>query len=177
MQHWVRLCALVLLGALLPGCATALSQERRDYILAHPHGWVELSVKDEKIPDVPVEEDGKEVLEKPSSCRVRIEIDEEPYFGDYVYPHGEEQPYVVDSGFRFPVPVGEVELAVSYSGCDIEEGERATRETGIVVNIEEGTALDVAFDGQSLVAGVASPDTKVTLEDIYEAVTGSRSVE
>ena len=127
MQRLARLCALLLLGALLPGCATALSQERRDYILAHPHG--------------------------------------------------EELPYAVDSGFRFPVPVGDVELYVSYSGCDIEEGKPANRETGIVVNIEEGTALEVAFDGQSLVAGVASPDTKVTLEDIYEAVTGSRSVE
>jgi hypothetical protein len=73
--------------------------------------------------------------------------------------------------------VGDVELYVSYSGCDIEEGEEATREVGIVVSIEEGMVLDVAFDGQSLVPGVASPDTKITLEDIYEAITGSRSVE
>ncbi len=177
MRRLVKFCALLLLGALLPGCATALSQERRDYILAHPHGWIELSVRDVAIPDVPVEKDKKEVLEKPSSCHVRIEINDERYFGDYVYPYGEEQPYGVDSGFRFPVPVGDVELYVSYSGCDVEEGERAARETTIVVNIEEDTVLDVAFDGESLVAGAASPDTKVTLEDVYEAITGNRSVE
>ena len=177
MQRFVRACALLLLVAVAPGCATALSQERRDYVLAHPHGWIELSLKHQGIANISVEKDGETVLERPRSCHVRIEINEEPYFGDFVYPYGEEEPYMVDSGFRFPVPVGDVELNVLYSGCNIEEAEETTRAADIVVNIEEGMVLDVDFDGDSLVAGVPSPDSKVTLEDVYEAITGKRSAE
>ena len=55
-----------LLGALAIGavaCAAVIDQtERRDYILAHPHGWIELTVADESIPMVPLSEENANTL-------------------------------------------------------------------------------------------------------------------
>jgi len=165
----------ILISFLFPNCAAGISQERRDYILSHPHGWVEVSVNDYQIPKTPQKEDKKTILKRPYYCPVTIKINEEPYFRDYLYPFGEEEPYELESGFRFPAPVGIISLKITYSGCDVIEGKEGTIERDIEIDVIENMVIKLNFDGNSLVLEETSPNKKVTLEDIYEAVTGKDS--
>ena len=165
----------VIISFLFPNCAAGISQERRDYILSHPHGWIEVSVNDYQIPKTPQKEDKKTIFKKPYYCPVAIEINEEPYFRDYIYPFGEEEPYEVESGFRFPAPVGTISLIISYSNCDVIEGTEGTIVRDIEIDVIENMVIKLNFDGNSLVLEETSPNKKVTLEDIYKAVTGKDS--
>lgn len=165
----------IIIFLLFPSCAAGISQERRDYILSHPHGWVELSVNDYQIPNTPQKEDKKTILKRPYYCPVTIKINEEPYFRGYIYPFGEEEPYGVESGFRFPAPVGIISLKIIYSGCDVIEGKEGTIVRDIEVDVIENMVIKLNFDGNSLVLEETSPNKKVTLEDIYEAVTDKDS--
>jgi hypothetical protein len=169
----------VVFSFLFPSCARAISQERRDYILAHPHGWVELSFNDYQIPSIPVQEKKKTVFLKPEQCRVTVEIDDEPYFSDSVYPFGEVEPYRVESGFRFPAPVGLTSLRFFYSGCDVgeKEEESGSVEQLVEITVQENMVHNLAFDGTSLTTSEVTPNKAVTLEDIYDAVTGKTSAE
>ncbi len=162
---------VILISFLFPSCAAGISQERRDYILSHPHGWVELSVNDYQIPKTPQKEEKKTILKKPYYCPVTIKINDEPYFRDYVYPFGEEEPYGVESGFRFPAPVGIISLRITYSDCDVIEGKEGAIVRDIEIDVIENMVIKIHFDGNSLVIEETSPNKKITLEDIYEAVT------
>jgi len=171
LQNKILLAALF--SFVFPSCARAISQERRDYILAHPHGWVELAFNDYQIPNIAVKEKKKTVFVKPERCWVTVKIDDEPYFSDSVYPFGEVEPYRVESGFRFPAPVGLTSLRLTYSGCDVgAEEESGSVEQLVEINVVEDMVQNLGFDGTSITTGEAAPNKAVTLEDIYDAVTG-----
>lgn len=170
-----RFWSFLVLGLFLPGCATASSGDRRAYILAHPHGWVEITISDSFIPDVPPPEDSDEPWQRPSSCRVTIELNDEPILYESAYPSGESPPYSVRTGFRFPAPVGATDLEFSYSRCRIAGEETVSLELSAVLLIEEDHTHEVVFDGTELAVRAPRPNEVVTLEDIYEAITGKRS--
>lgn len=174
-----KLLMAVVFSFMFPSCARAISQERRDYILAHPHGWVELSFNDYQIPSIPVKEKKKTVFVKPEQCRVTVEIDDEPYLSDSVYPFGEVEPFRVESGFRFPAPVGLTSLRLTYSGCDVGEKEEETGsvEQLVEINVQENMVQNLGFDGSAITTGEVTPNKAVTLEDIYDAVIGKNSGE
>jgi hypothetical protein len=109
-----RYWSFLVFGALLPGCATASSEDRRAYILAHPHGWVEITIPDPYVPDVPPAQDSDDPWQRPSSCGVSVELNDEPVLYESAYPSGESAPYSASIGFRFPAPVGATELRFSY---------------------------------------------------------------
>jgi hypothetical protein len=170
-----RLWWLLVLGALLPGCATASSEDRRAYILAHPHGWVEITISDPYVPDVPPAEDSDDPWQRPRSCGVSVELNEEPILYESAYPSGEAAPYATTTGFRFPAPVGPTELRFSYSGCRLADGKRASLELSAAFSIQEQQTHELVFDGAELSVRAPRPNEVVTLEDIYEAITGRRS--
>ena len=128
-----RFLLLLVMGMCLPGCATASSDDRRAYILAHPHGWVEVTISDSKIPDVPPGEDAQDPWVRPYSCGVSVSLNEEPILREAAYPSGDAAPYSASTGFRFPAPVGDTELELSYRRCRVEEG--------VIVPIEMITTL------------------------------------
>lgn len=160
---------------LVPGCATASSEERRAYVLAHPHGWLEITISDASIPDVPSPEGADEPWRCPTSCGVSVEVNGEPVLRDSAYPNGESAPYSASTGFRFPVPVGDAELTLSYYRCRVADGEVAALELAAMLVIAEGQTHEVVFDGADLAVRAPRPNEVVTLEDVYEAVTGRRS--
>lgn len=162
--------AAILVAAV--ACASTL-QERRDYILAHPHGWVEVSLADPNVPQVPVSED-EPGLARPESCSVEISLDREPFVYGSAYPVGDAPPYTVETGFRFPAPVGPALLAVQYRGCDVADGKASLASAELYVGVEEGRVIEVHFDGAALVADPPRENPVVTLDDIYEAVTGAK---
>jgi hypothetical protein len=170
-----RLWGFVVLGVLLPGCATASSEDRRAYILAHPHGWVEITISDPYVPDVPPAEDSDDPWQRPPSCGVSVELNDEPILYDSAYPSGESAPYSTSTGFRFPAPVGPTDLRFSYSRCRVADGERVSLELTASLFIDESQTHEVVFDGTELAVRAPHPNEVVTLQDIYEAITGRRS--
>ena len=94
-EFWLTL----VFGALLPGCATASSEDRRAYILAHPHGWVEITIADPHVPDVPLSTDADSPWRRPSSCGVAVVLNDEPILYESAYPSGEAAPRASSIGF------------------------------------------------------------------------------
>lgn len=164
----------------ITACAATLAVERRDYILAHPHGWVEVSIADKNIPLVPnLDEESKKergAWVKPERCLARIQVNEEDFVYDSVYPLGATPPFEVTSGFRFPVPVGAAALKLTYGGCRVENEKEKNVEVAVLIGVEENMTLEAHFDGTQLTFDAPRPNRVVTLEDVYEALTGSREV-
>ena len=159
----------------LPGCATASSQDRRAYILAHPHGWVEITISDAYIPDVPPSEDSDDPWSRPFSCGVSVRLNEEPMLRDSAYPSGESAPYSARTGFRFPAPIGATALEFSYSRCRVSGDEVVELELQAILLVEENKTHEIVFNGEELAVRDPRPNEVVTLEDVYEAITGKRS--
>ena len=167
--------SLLVLGVLLPSCATASSEDRRAYILAHPHGWVEITISDEEVPDVPPSDESDDAWRRPTSCQLSVELNEEPFLYGSAYPSGDAAPYSARTGFRFPAPVGETVLRFSYRGCRVAGGETVSVDLPALFVVEEDRTHEVVFDGVNLAVRASRPNQVVTLEDVYEAITGSRS--
>lgn len=172
MSSLTKPIATALLLALTPCCTVAqvAGEERRAYVRARAHGWVEITLADLAIPPVAAGDPEAPVWVRPVQCSLSVELDGEPWFTSSLYPQGESAPYFLQSGFRFPAPVGPQNLRLTYSGC------RATAVVLIApLLVQPGTLYELVFDGSELDALPARPDREVSLEDIYEAVTGRRS--
>jgi len=168
-RHMGEFAALVVLAPL--ACASTI-EERRDYILAHPHGWVEVSVEDQAVPQVPSSEDRPSDLVRPESCSIEVHLDRESFVYGHAYPTGDSPPYSVKTGFRFAAPVGALQLLITYSGCDFEAGKASSASAGLSIAVEEDRVTEVHFDGVQPAAEPSRENSVVTLDDIYEAVTG-----
>jgi len=176
---WVRVI-LALFPLVLPCCATAASEDRRAYILAHPHGWIELTIADRAIPMVPLDPESKEsdvhISGSPVQCTVEVRVNGEPLLWEPTYATGEQAPFSTDTGFRFPAPTGASQVHLAYGGCRLnEKGEIASVALDAEVAIEEGMTHEILFDGVTLHPQPPRPSNVVTLEDVYEALTGRRS--
>jgi hypothetical protein len=164
----------LLFATLVPGCAAANS-DRRAYILAHPHGWMEVTIADGEIPAVPPGEDSDDPWERPYSCDIRVQLNDEPILRASAYPTGDGEPYFVNTGFRFPVPIGAIELELLYASCRVEDGEIVSKQFFEKLVVKEDQTHEIVFNGLNLRILEPRPDEVVSLEDIYEAITGTRS--
>ena len=83
----------LLVGVAALACASSLPIERRDYILAHPHGWVELTLDDRGVPLVPVTENDKVTgWRTPEVCIIGAKLEGEELVDSQVFPQGEREP-------------------------------------------------------------------------------------
>jgi hypothetical protein len=162
--------ALVALG--FAACASTLPIERREYILSRPHGWIEITIEDAAIPVVPLSDEDPTQLGRPEYCRLEVRLDREPYVDGALYPDGDQEPFRVRSGFRIPVPVGTVSLTGAYLGCDMADGKPAPVDYAVEVTVTESMVTELSFDGEVMSVGATRADTAVTLERIYDAVSG-----
>jgi hypothetical protein len=62
------LAVLGVVLASLPGCVTAVPEERRAYALARPHAWVEVTIADASIPSVPTGDASEPGLAPPDTA-------------------------------------------------------------------------------------------------------------
>ena len=170
-NRWMMIAVLALSAT---ACAARVSEVRTAYITAHDHGWIEFVLRDTNVllPAPPTYPSIN--WDKPRSCRVQAHYKGESYLSEAVYPTGEVEPFTVDTGFRFPVPVGRGRIQVKYSGCDFIGEEPDTIEIGERIRVLKDTVTVVEFDGETLFIRENQPNVKVTLDDIYEAVTGSK---
>ena len=166
---------VILAGAV--ACAATLDSDRRDYILAHPHGWVEVSIADGHVPQVPeTDSEGRLVsFVRPDDCSIEVRLDREPFVYNAVYPTGEQPPYSVKSGFRFPAPVGPALLSIHYAGCDRNGDAVSSTDAQLSIAVEQARVVQVHFDGTELVADPPRDNSVVTLDDLYEAITVARN--
>ena len=167
-----RSTALAVVTFGFAACASTLPIERREYILSRPHGWVEITIEDAAIPDVPVSDDDPTLLGRPEYCRLEVLLDREPYVDGALYPDGDEAPFRVRSGFRIPVPVGTVSLTGAYRGCDVADGKPGKVDYAVELTVAESMVTELSFDGAAMHVGATRADTAVTLERIYDAVSG-----
>ena len=155
------------------GCAKAnISRSREAFILSQPHGWIELTISDANVPaQLPPENIKPEELAKwkpkPPLCYLTIRINNERFLYETIFPFGQEEPYEVDTGFRMPAPVGEFDLIIEYSNCDIDDDKMTDVSIRSNITIIEGKVTSIAFDGEKLTFEGTKENDKVTLEDIY----------
>ena len=150
-------------------CAKSLPIERRDYILSKPHGWINLTIIDMSIPNVKVIKDDKSFFEKPRYCTVSAKINGENYFVLDVFPDGPEAPYSVNSGFRFPITVGEQNITINYSGCRVDEKyETKGLESLTLIKIDENIDYEFILEHDSFVFAQDRQSEEVTLKQVYD---------
>ena len=160
------IAGVLLIQTMISSCVIGISPARQEYILAKPHGWIELEVADSQIPADPPGKDEKDYVERPPECRVRLKIDREIFLYDWIFPVGDAPPYSVETGFRFAVPVGQGKLKVEYRYCDILEGKLTSLFFQAEIDIVEGFVVPVYLDGSVLTIGAMTENETVTLEEI-----------
>lgn len=166
MNKWMIFLP-VILNFLVISCASAgISESRTAYIMSRDHGWIELSINDNAIPPRPPGEKEQNYMPTPPYCSVTVSINNEEFIRESVYPYGEQPPYRLNTGFKFPVPTGDYNVEVIYSGCRFAaEGQSAFKYTAHV-NIAKNYVTPLQFDGNYVSVGNQFENTQITLEDI-----------
>jgi hypothetical protein len=150
-------------------CAKSIPIERRDYILSKPHGWINLTITDTSIPNVKVINDNIISFEKPTYCTISVKVNGEKFIILDVFPDGPEAPYSVNSGFRFPVPVGEQNLAISYSGCRVDEkSETKILESIALIKIDDNMDYEFHLEHDSFIFALEKQSEEVTLKQLFD---------
>ena len=102
-------------------------------------------------------------------------MNDEPMLIESAYPTGESAPYSAQTGLRFPAPVGASALKFSYSRCRVAEDEIVELERQAIFLVAENKTHEVVFNGEEPAVREPRPNEVVTLEDVYEAITGRLS--
>ncbi len=180
-----RIFSMILIFSIFfTGCGAVkadVSTPRRSYIIANEHGWIEIEVKYneiETISEEDEEEDDDEYEPVKPLCWFGLWINHEEFISEIIIPYGEKPPYNVDTGFRFPVPVGKLFVELAYSGCsgysvvlDSEGKEEKVKnklEITKTVEIKENMVTKLYFDGYELFDDGIFSNKKTTLDDIDE---------
>ena len=152
----------LILNILFTSCAHAVSSERKAYITANDHGWIELTVIDKGIPAKELKEGETPGEPEPPTCHISVQLNNEFFLSETIHPAGKQPAYSVHTGFRFIAPEGEYLLALQYSGCHGKP--IISQEKNIAITESHVTPLQ--FDGEALSAKQSVPDGEITLEEI-----------
>ena len=156
----------------LVSCASAVTPHREAYILAQPHGWIELEVLDTNVPSqLPPkklsEEQKLKWKPKPPTCSMIVTLNNERFLYENIFPFGDTPPYRVDTGFRFPAPIGDLKITISYIGCDIKDSKEISTSFSSTVSVVENMVTPIDFNGETFEFGDFEKNSAITLEDIY----------
>ncbi|NHZ35691.1 hypothetical protein [Massilia rubra] len=129
--------------------AKEMPDSRRDYLLAHDHGWIDLVVK------APATAPG---FKPGEACSVGLRIN-----GDMLLF---ESANLADAGsagipvgFRFVAPAGKLDAALHLHGCVKDE-----LVLKLPLQLTKDHLVELAFDGVALTAGEATPFEPTSLE-------------
>lgn len=171
---------LILISAL--GCAKKvvanISESRKAYITSQPHGWVEVELFDDNIPsrEKPKDltpEEAAEWRPSPPSCHLVVYLNNERFLSEDIFPYGQAPPYIVETGFRFPAPIGIFAIDIYYFGCDVEQVEGETQSDPSLkilsseIEIVEDHVSTVFTSGDSIKLDPPREYEVITLDDIY----------
>ncbi|UOD29809.1 hypothetical protein INH39_31305 [Massilia violaceinigra] len=127
------------------GCnAKEMPDSRRDYLLAHDHGWIDLVVK------APA---GAPAYKPGEACTVGLTINGDMLLFENANLAG------MPVGFRFVAPAGKLDAALHLHGCVKEE-----LVLKLPLQLTKDHLVELAFDGAALTAGTATPFEPTSLE-------------
>lgn len=153
MNHFLRkvgtacVLAVLLLNA---GCeAKEMPDSRRDYLLAHDHGWIDLVVK------APA---GAPGFKPGEACSVGLMINGDMLLFENANLAGAGSAGM-PVGFRFVAPAGKLDAALHLHGCVKDE-----LVLKLPLQLTKDHLVELAFDGVALTAGKAIPFEPTSLE-------------
>ncbi len=176
---------IILICLLIPislfGCAKKvvanISDDRKAYILSQPHGWIEIELTDNNIPSTikPAEltaEESAEWKPSPPSCFLLVRLNNEKFLYEDIFAFGASPPYMVETGFRFPSPIGAFKLEIYYGGCDVEvkdgKPEKASHKLISDIEVIEDWVTTVFTDGDVITIDPPRANTVITIDDVYK---------
>jgi hypothetical protein len=175
----ILICILIPISLL--GCAKKvvanISDDRKAYILSQPHGWIEIELTDNNIPSTikPAEltaEESSEWKPSPPSCFLLVRLNNEKFLYEDIFAFGASPPYMVETGFRFPAPIGAFKLEIYYGGCDVEvkDGKPKQSSHKLISDIEvmEDWVTTVFTDGDAITIDPPRANTVITIDDVYK---------
>jgi hypothetical protein len=143
---WSTLAVLLSIA----GCeAKEMPDSRRDYLLAHEHGWIDLTVK------APAGAPGYQAGE---ACSVGLTVNGDPVLLESAHL-GQADSAGIALGFRFVAPAGKLDAALHLHGCIKDE-----LVLKLPLQLDKDHLVELAFDGTALKAGEASPFEPTSLE-------------
>ncbi|HEY9102221.1 hypothetical protein [Chitinimonas sp.] len=150
----LRLASTCLL-IVLSGCGQAeVSDQRRDFIDARDHGWLDLQV------NLPANRLNEEAAKQ--GCELTTSVDGEQFVREHLYPQSEAQPKV-ETGFRFSVPAGNHEIALKLEHCQAEP-----QTFSLTTKLKKDHLLALNFDGEQLRAGDSDTYAPATLDKLKD---------
>jgi hypothetical protein len=150
----------------ISGCATAVTPAREAFILARPHGWIELTIVDDNVPAIPVKDDNTLTKAQAPRCSIVMSINGENYLSEQILATGDNTPFSINTGFRIAVPAGNALLKLNYIGCKVEKGRFTNYITKVNTTVAEDFITSLSFDGMVLSTQEQRRNEYITLEAI-----------
>lgn len=150
----IRLATTCLLLALSACGQAEVSDQRRAFIDARDHGWLDLQV------NLPAGSLHGEAAKQ--GCELITSVDGEQFVREHLYPQSEALPKV-ETGFRFTAPAGSHEIALHLERCQAEP-----QTFSLSTKLKKNQLLELTFDGEKLKAGEATPYNPVTLDKLKD---------
>jgi hypothetical protein len=140
-----------LLLLLLSGCGRAdISDERKNYILANEHAWVELSV------DIAPQS----IEQTSSNCILEVTVNGERFLSEPLFPSGAIEKSI-KTGFLFAAPAAKSEVTLNYSQC-----QKQPKVAAVSLDLPVDTLAKLKFDGTSISATAPVAYKPVTLSEV-----------
>ncbi|MFB9245659.1 hypothetical protein IV454_27140 [Massilia antarctica] len=153
MNHSLRILATWSMLAVLLSTAACHAKEmpdsRRDYLLAHEHGWIDLTVK---APS------GAAGIKAGESCDIALLVNGEMLLvesADLAAADSAGMPV----GYRFVAPAGKLQAELHIGRCVKDE-----LVVKVPLQLDKDHLLALAFDGAAATAGAATPFEPASLE-------------
>ncbi len=147
----------------LSGCGRAsISEDRKNFILAKEHGWIELSV--DISPQL--------INQTTTSCILEASINGEIFLTEPLFPSGAPEKSI-KTGFLFAIPSSKSEVVLNYSQC-----QKVPNQTVASVDIPADTLARLKFDGKTIAASAPEsykPATLGVLAEKLDALATSQS--
>ena len=165
MNYIFKIQVFVILTT-LSGCVSAVSPAREAYILAKPHGWIELAVLDNTIPSRPIKSSDDTNQSLPPRCSLILSINGENYLSENLAVSGSFAPYSLKTGFRISAPEGESLIKLNYIGCRLKDSKLISISVEVTINVVENFVTPLTFNGAEIIVGAQASSTVVTLEAV-----------
>jgi hypothetical protein len=151
--------SLLLLSLLAFAACTKASDARRDYLLARPHGWIDLTLHAPSNNTATASAAAGAKRSSPAGCRIEFSVNGEPLLdesGDLANADTAKNPL----GYRVVAPAGDLNAELTITGCV-----QALRQA-LPVLLEKDHLARLEFDGRHVTVASTEAYMPVTLEAV-----------
>jgi hypothetical protein len=155
----LRARSLLLLSLLAFAACTKASDARRDYLLARPHGWIDLTLHAPAPAAAASAAAGKEPAAS-SDCRIAFAVNGETLLeesGDLASADAAKNPL----GYRVVAPAGSLDGELEITGC-VPRWRQA-----LPITLDKDHLARLEFDGRHLAVASTEAYAPVTLDAVH----------